>query len=84
MEMKRPAGKTFLVIIGLGIMSLIVVSMASGLLEKWLWMRQVGYQQVFWKILTIQSTLFRPSLRVRFRLCLGQSALRHQKRPTPP
>jgi uncharacterized membrane protein (UPF0182 family) len=56
--MKRRAGIGLLVIIGLGIIFLIVLSMASGLIEKWLWMRQMGYQQVFWKILSIQAALF--------------------------
>ena len=56
--MKRRTGIGFLVIIGLVITFLIIVFMASSLIEKWLWMRQLGYQQVFWKILSIQGTLF--------------------------
>lgn len=56
--MKRRTGIGFLVFIGSGIIFLIVLSMASGLIEKWLWMRQMGYKQVFWKILSIQGAMF--------------------------
>jgi uncharacterized protein len=56
--MKKRTSKWLLVGIGLVILFLIVMSMASSLIEKWLWMRQLGYQQVYWKILSIQGTLF--------------------------
>jgi uncharacterized membrane protein (UPF0182 family) len=56
--MRRRIRIGFLVVIGLGIIFLIIVSMTSSLIEKWLWMRQLGYQQVFWNILSIQGALF--------------------------
>ena len=56
--MKRQASIWFLAIIGLGIIFLIFSSTASGLIEKWLWMREVGYAQVFWRILSIKWALF--------------------------
>ena len=56
--MKRRIGRGFLVIIGFGIIFLIVLSLASSLIEKWLWMRELAYQQIFWRILSIQGALF--------------------------
>ena len=40
------------------ILILILVATGAGILEKWLWMRQVGYAEIFWKILSIKWALF--------------------------
>jgi uncharacterized membrane protein (UPF0182 family) len=36
----------------------VVLSLISGFLQDWLWMRQLGYQAVFWGIWFIKSSLF--------------------------
>jgi uncharacterized membrane protein (UPF0182 family) len=56
--MRRRTGIGILVIMGLGIIFLIILAVASGLIEKWLWMREVEYLQVFWRILFIKWALF--------------------------
>jgi uncharacterized membrane protein (UPF0182 family) len=53
--------KTALIVWGLiaaVIVALIILSTISGLIERWLWMRQLGYQGIFWRILTMQWALF--------------------------
>jgi uncharacterized membrane protein (UPF0182 family) len=40
------------------ILILILVVTGAGILEKWLWMRQVGYAEIFWKILSIKWAMF--------------------------
>jgi hypothetical protein len=40
------------------ILFLVVLSSATGTLEKWLWMRQLGYSKIFWKILGLKWALF--------------------------
>jgi uncharacterized membrane protein (UPF0182 family) len=57
---------------------LIFLSLISGFLQKWLWMRQLGYQAIFWRIWFIKWSLFIVSflcvfvyLVVNFRLVKG-------------
>jgi uncharacterized membrane protein (UPF0182 family) len=37
---------------------LISLSQTTGILEKWLWMKQLGYSEIFWSILFIKWSLF--------------------------
>jgi uncharacterized membrane protein (UPF0182 family) len=37
---------------------LMVLGRLSGLLVDWLWMGEVGYAGVFWKILSVKAVLF--------------------------
>ncbi len=42
-----------------GSASLLVLSVElSGMVEKWLWMRQLGYAEIFWKLLSVKWALF--------------------------
>jgi len=36
---------------------LILSAKAAGLVEEWLWMRQLGYVEIFWRLLSIQAGL---------------------------
>ena len=50
------------IIIWIGVVGIIFLlvsfSRITGIIEKWLWMRQVGYAEIFWKILFIEWALF--------------------------
>ena len=46
--MQKKAVFGLLTLIGVAIVSLIFLSMTSGLIQQWLWMRQVGYLNIFW------------------------------------
>ncbi len=67
-----------------GIIALIVfLSLISGFLEKWLWMRQLGYRAIFWRIWLIKWSLFIVSflcvfayLAINFRL-MRRTSLEH-------
>ncbi len=37
---------------------LVLIARVTGIVEKWLWMRQLGYIDIFWKLLSIQWALF--------------------------
>ena len=39
------------------ILFLVVLTNATGILEKWLWMSQLGYSQIFWRILGLEWVL---------------------------
>jgi uncharacterized membrane protein (UPF0182 family) len=54
---RRTALLLWLVIAGFFVV-LLSLSQTTGILEKWLWMRQVGYSAIFWKILFIKWALF--------------------------
>jgi uncharacterized membrane protein (UPF0182 family) len=56
--MHRKAGVLLLTLIGVAIVLLIFLSMTSGLIQQWLWMRQVGYLDIFWRLLTIRWSLW--------------------------
>ena len=40
------------------IVFLILLSKVSGILQEWLWMREVGYAEIFWKLFSIRWALF--------------------------
>lgn len=40
------------------ILFLILIARVTGITEKWLWMSQLGYEGIFWKILYIEWVLF--------------------------
>jgi uncharacterized membrane protein (UPF0182 family) len=40
------------------VLGAVVLARLSGLLVNWLWMREVGYVGVFWKILSVKALLF--------------------------
>jgi uncharacterized protein len=37
---------------------LVLTANVTGIVEKWLWMKQLGYVEIFWKILSIKWALF--------------------------
>jgi uncharacterized membrane protein (UPF0182 family) len=37
---------------------LVALTQTTDILQKWLWMRRVGYVEIFWKILAVEATLF--------------------------
>jgi uncharacterized protein len=51
----------------IGIVSfLIFLSVASGFIVKWLWMGQLGYEAIFWRLFTLRLVLFALALGVAF------------------
>ena len=40
------------------IAAIIIISLISGKIVEWLWMGQLGFQTVFWKLLSVKLTLF--------------------------
>jgi uncharacterized membrane protein (UPF0182 family) len=40
------------------IVFLVLLAKVSGILEEWLWMKQMGYAEIFWKLLSIKWALF--------------------------
>ena len=56
MQKKTVSG--LLVLIGVAIVLLIFLSLTSGLIQQWLWMRQVGYLDIFWRLLSIKWSLW--------------------------
>jgi uncharacterized membrane protein (UPF0182 family) len=47
-----------LTLIGAAVVFLILFSATSGLIQQWLWMRQVGYLDIFWRLLTVRWSLW--------------------------
>ena len=56
--MQKKARVVFLTLIGVAIFLLIFLSVTSGLIKQWLWMRQVGYLDIFWRLLTVKWSLW--------------------------
>ena len=56
--MQKKARVIFLTLIGVAIVLLIFLSMTSGLIQQWLWMRQVGYLDIFWRLLSVKWSLW--------------------------
>ena len=50
--------RIFWFFLAVAVIVLILVSKTTGLIEKWLWMRQLGYVQVFWELFSIKWALF--------------------------
>jgi uncharacterized membrane protein (UPF0182 family) len=59
--MKRRPVIIFWVVLGAAIGVLIILSLISGWIEKWLWMRELGYTNIFWRLLSIKWALFASS-----------------------
>jgi uncharacterized membrane protein (UPF0182 family) len=56
--MKKRASKILVALIAAAIVLLIFLSMTSGLIQQWLWMRQVGYLGIFWRLLSVKWSLW--------------------------
>jgi uncharacterized membrane protein (UPF0182 family) len=56
--MNRRAAWALGIIIGGFIVLLILLSEATGFVQEWLWMKQLGYAGIFWEILFIKWALF--------------------------
>ena len=57
MKKRRPI-VIFWSLVAVAIIVLAFLSVTAGLTQKWLWMRQLGYQNIFWQILSIKWSLF--------------------------
>lgn len=57
MKKRRPI-VIFWSLVAVTIIVLTFLSVTAGLTQKWLWMRQLGYQNIFWHILSIKWSLF--------------------------
>ncbi len=67
MNNERSKRKAFWIIVVVGIIvALIVLSKISGLVVEWLWMSQLGYVGIFWRLLTIKWALFAAAFVVVF------------------
>ena len=51
---------------GILILALIILSMITGKIVEWLWMSQLGYVSIFWRILSIKLLLFGLALVIVF------------------
>ena len=40
------------------LLALIILSMMTGKIVEWLWMSQVGYASIFWRLLSVKLLLF--------------------------
>jgi uncharacterized membrane protein (UPF0182 family) len=56
--MRNRLGVVVSSLIAAAILALIILSVLSGLIQQWLWMRQLGYQIIFWRLLTVKWSLF--------------------------
>jgi uncharacterized membrane protein (UPF0182 family) len=56
--MRRKTQLTLWITFACFIVFLILLSSSTGFLEKWLWMKQLGYEGIFWKIFSIKWDLF--------------------------
>jgi uncharacterized membrane protein (UPF0182 family) len=70
--------KVLWITVGAVIALMVFLSLISGFLQKWLWMRELGYQAIFWRIWLIKWSLLSISflcvflyLLVNFRLVKG-------------
>jgi uncharacterized membrane protein (UPF0182 family) len=56
--MKKRAAKILVTLIATVIIFLVFLSVTSGLIQQWLWMRQIGYLNVFWRLLSVKWSLW--------------------------
>ena len=56
--MQKKAVVILLTLIGAVIVLLIFLSLTSGLIQQWLWMRQLGYLDIFWRLISIKWSLW--------------------------
>ncbi|MGH8291207.1 MAG: UPF0182 family protein [Steroidobacteraceae bacterium] len=52
--------------LGVAVLLIVVLALVGGYLQKWLWMSQLGYAQVFWKLLSVKWALIFASFVVAF------------------
>ncbi len=71
------------------IAAVVILALVSGYIQKGLWMRQLGYSGVFWKLLSLRLELFCGAFVVAFlyfwlnlRRAAGNGAASHMQRPT--
>ena len=57
-----------------------LLAVISGLLQKWLWMRELGYTGVFWTLLSVRWELFCGAFVVASSVPLDQSSSCGEKR----
>jgi uncharacterized membrane protein (UPF0182 family) len=55
--MRRRPVMIFWALLGTVIGLIILLSVISGWVEKWLWMRELGYENIFWRLLSIKWAL---------------------------
>lgn len=56
--MKRSVKLIAWIVVAGCIAFLVLLAEVTGIVEKWLWMRQLGYAEIFWKLLSIKWALF--------------------------
>ncbi len=56
--MKKRRLQVLWLTVGIVTVLLVFLSLISGFLEKWLWMRELGYQAIFWRIWLTKWSLF--------------------------
>jgi uncharacterized membrane protein (UPF0182 family) len=56
--MRNRLGVALSSLIAAAILVLVILSVLSGLIQQWLWMGQLGYQTIFWRLLTVKWSLF--------------------------
>jgi uncharacterized membrane protein (UPF0182 family) len=56
--MQKKAKVILLTLVGVAIILLVLLSVASGLIQQWLWMLQVGYLDIFWRLLSVKWSLW--------------------------
>jgi uncharacterized membrane protein (UPF0182 family) len=64
--MKSRLVKILLPVIAAAIILLVFLFVTSGLIQQWLWMRQVGYLNIFWHLLSVKWSLWGLSFLVVF------------------
>ncbi len=56
--MKKRAAKILATLIVVAIGFLVFLSVTSGLIQQWLWIRQIGYLNIFWRLLSVKWSLW--------------------------
>jgi uncharacterized membrane protein (UPF0182 family) len=56
--MRKGMTVAFWLVVAGAIVFLVLLSKTAGLIEKWLWMKQLGYADIFWEVLSIKWGLF--------------------------
>ena len=68
--MRSPKSRLLRFAWGTGVIALILVAALVGILQKWLWMGELGFRGIFWTLLRTQWTMFGSAFLVAF-LYLG-------------
>jgi len=56
--MQKKAKVILLSLVGATLILFVFLSMTSGLIQQWLWMQQVGYLNIFWRVLSVKWSLW--------------------------